>query len=529
MMYAAACKCLTPLERRLCQALKDDLYNDYSVLSLADGPAPVFQKDAAGNIPCVRLIGIEFSSLERCDAPRFLLIYSRSYHHIPTSPEIFTFIDVLDTLSGELRPLLKTCCISGHLVAASFDFNLKLIACVAASESLVHELALAPPSRHEANASAFPTSIDPTPSAYWLQQSTTVEPIDMNPAEKTRQLLEAEVDRLEQLPAAALSDVSPPPYDASDAEASEVSSGSLKPPPSNTSRLTVDVGDLAAGVGALSRSASSQCGVRQQFDYRTFVWSFRNAASVSSPSLPPPTPPQPHAPPPMTLDDLQLEWYDDECIFSKTCHIVPVANAAPFILRLHQEEFISIGGRIEKLRRLASAKETRDAAKLLLPCLSLEQIFVDKLPPNRVIPYSNDSVADGIIASRVLFYQWFPSEFKLLVVSVLKSAKARSAYTSAMEEATSPAFVALTACVQLFRFDAAKKGRPSLVLLVSDAISIKWPNFAMQELSRREFAEFVSVSCATPRRGSFNQGGVSTPLSPAPVTPSSAATNAAIS
>lgn len=86
MMYAAACKSLTPLERRLCQSLKDDLYNDYSLLSLAAGPSPVFQTDSAGNIPCVRLIGIEFSSLDRCDPPRFLLIYSRSYHHVRTPP-----------------------------------------------------------------------------------------------------------------------------------------------------------------------------------------------------------------------------------------------------------------------------------------------------------------------------------------------------------------------------------------------------------------------------------------------------------
>jgi len=281
-----------------------------------------------------------------------------------------------------------------------------------------------------------------------------------------------------------------------------------------------------ANVGGLSRSGSSQCGIRQQFDYRTFVWSFRNAAST-----PHTNPLQPHGPSPMTLDDLQLEWYDDESIFSKTCNIVPVANAAPFILRLHQEEFVSIGGRVEKLRHLASEKERRDACKLRLPCLSLDQIFVDKLPPNRVIPFCSDTVADGIIASRVLFYHWFPAEFKLLVVSVLKSAKARAAYTSAMEETITPAFVALTACVQLFRFDAAKKGRAALVQLLSDAISIKWPNFAMQEHSRREFAEFVSVSCATPRPrgGSFNSGGVSTPLSPAPVTPSSAAASAAIS
>jgi len=74
------------------------------------------------------------------------------------------------------------------------------------------------------------------------------------------------------------------------------------------------------------------------------------------------------------------------------------------------------------------------------------------------------------------------------------------------------------------------QGRPALVLLLSDVISIKWPNAAMQEKSRRELARHMSAAAAaaaaaadtTPRNGfsrQFSSGSVgggsySSPLSP---------------
>lgn len=204
-----------------------------------------------------------------------------------------------------------------------------------------------------------------------------------------------------------------------------------------------------------------------------------------------------------------------------------MTNAAPILLRLRQEEFVVVGGR-DKLRRLASDKELRESPRLLLPTLILDQIFVDKPPPNRVLPFANDAAPDGVLASRVLFYQWFPCDFQLLVVSVLKSVKAHEAYDSAMRDTQHPKFVALSATVRLFRLEnSLKKGRPTLVELLSDKISIKWPNQAMQERSKVAFAHAVSSSAASMKLKRFGSDGTSTPLSPGPPTPSSVASNTA--
>lgn len=220
--------------------------------------------------------------------------------------------------------------------------------------------------------------------------------------------------------------------------------------------------------------------------------------------------------------------YDDESVFSKTCNIIPMTNAAPILLRLRQEEFVVVGGR-EKLRRLATDKELRESPRLLLPTLILDQIFVDKPPPNRVLPFASDAAPDGVLASRVLFYQWFPCDFQLLVVSVLKSVKAHQAYDSAMRDTQNPKFVAVSAIVRLFRLEhSLKKGRPTLVELLSDKISIKWPNQAMQERSRAAFAHAVCSSAASMKLKRFGSDGTPTPLSPGPPTPSSVASTTAI-
>jgi hypothetical protein len=210
------------------------------------------------------------------------------------------------------------------------------------------------------------------------------------------------------------------------------------------------------------------------------------------------------------------------------------------LLRLRQEEFVITSGRIEKPKRLSTEKEARECMKLRLSSLVFDQVFVDKPPPNRVLPYVCDAAPEGIIASRVLYYQWFPCDLQLLVVSVLKAFKSNDAYDKAMLDSQTPAFVSLIASVRLFRVDATtKKGRPALVVLVSDVISIKWPNLAMQERSRRALAQHMSstaaaASAATPRSGfsrQFSAGSVggdsySSPLSPDPHSPSPFASNA---
>jgi hypothetical protein len=73
------------------------------------------------------------------------------------------------------------------------------------------------------------------------------------------------------------------------------------------SSLFVNVDDLATftpatEASALSRSSSGKFGVRQHFDYRTFVWSFRNSVAADSA-------PDSHSAPSSDVDDLQLEWY----------------------------------------------------------------------------------------------------------------------------------------------------------------------------------------------------------------------------
>jgi hypothetical protein len=114
----------------------------------------------------------------------------------------------------------------------------------------------------------------------------------------------------------------------------------------------------------------------------------------------------------------------------------------------------------------------------------------------------------------------FPSECQLLVISVLKSEKAHRAYDNAMREMHTPGFVPLAAVVRLFRLDSSvKKGRPTLELLLSDVISMKWPNLAMQQQSKRDIT--LQASAATPRRASSSDTFTPTPLSPGPPTPAS--------
>jgi hypothetical protein len=517
MAYSSSSKFLSDTERRLCRALKDEVYSHYSVLSLSHVPSPVFPPDSHGNAPCIRLIGIEFSSLptKRLEPPRFLLIYSRSYHHILDSPENFTFIDVYDTGAATLHCLLRTCCISGHLVSASIDFNLKLIACIAASESLSAGSDFAP-SLSGSNSVAAESS-----AAYWSHQSSAVS--TANPTNNSSEALNTVLSSVD--------DGAFPESSAAGARTASTTAGPQRESKATCSSLRVNVDGLSATMPVLddlilSRNDSALStgilGFRQQFDYRTFIWTFKNAGVAAS---------APHAASSHSLssdvDDLQLEWYDDESLFSKTCNIIPLTNAAPILLRLRQEEFVLVSGR-EKLRRLATEKEMRECPRLCLPSLMLDQIFVDKPPPNRVLPYSGDAAPDGVLASRVLFYQWFPSDFQLLVVSVLKSAKAHDVYDKAMKDNQNPKFVAIQAIVRLFRLDTSlKKGRPALIELLADKISIKWPNLAMQERSRRDLAQHVSISTAGMKKRSFSSDSASTPLTPGPPTPSSFASSAA--
>lgn len=476
MLYASSSQNLTHTERRLCTVLKDELYSNFSVLSLSPSRRPTFPPDSAGNLPCVKLIGTEFSCLRRPEPPRLLLIYSRTYPRSPDSPETLTFIDVYDTITHKLEALLKTNCISGSILSASIDFNLKVFACVAASGG--------PRTRDVPMFSKESASGCNSSAAYWTYQSVSASAIV-------------------QTSLAHCVDTSP-------------SHGDNK-----SDNLRVDVSNLPPSAcdfansdeASLARSESGRNHAWQYLDYRTFVWSFRNLDSKASPA---------HISPLGNSDDLQLEWYDDECIFVKSCNIVTVENSAPILLRLRQENFVQcgkLGSRVEKLLRLATDKETRECVRVSVPTLLLDQLFLDKPPPNRVLPCPLDSAPDGVIASRVLFYQWFPSEFQLLVVSVLKSEKAYRAYDAAMREMQTPEFVSLAAIVRLFRFEASsKKGRPVLEQLLSDVISIEWPNFAMQELSKRALAHHAAAVAAAPSRSASSDGSF-TPLSPGPSTP----------
>jgi hypothetical protein len=289
MVYAAAANSLTDLERRLCVALKEEVYAHYSVLFASHVPLPVFPPDSLGNVPCVRLIGIEFSSLpnKRLEPPRFLLLYSRSYHHLPNSPENFTYIDVYDSVSGDLQCLFRTCCITGHIVSASIDFNLKLVACIAASESISGEPDT-PPSQDIASAFSGGSS-----SAYWSLQSSTVASAA------------AHVDSTSLYPVAAenVRDFGAVPTSFGDnSTAQETVHGHRKP----ESSLRINVDDIgtftpATEASGLSRSSSGKFAIRQHFDYRTFVWSFRNSVADSAPDS--------HSAPASDVDDLQLEWY----------------------------------------------------------------------------------------------------------------------------------------------------------------------------------------------------------------------------
>jgi hypothetical protein len=510
MAYAATSTVLTDLERRLCHHLKDELYCNFSVLSLSAGPLPIFPRDSAGNIPCVKLIGVEFSSLKRLDTPRFLLIYSRSYLHIPDSPEMFTFIDVYDTVSCRLEPLLKTCCIAGTLVSASIDFSLKVLVCVVASEGLreiddvVHS--------QESISSADNASLSSSAAAsalYWLDQSTAAAKIlSPHPEDGAASGPAAAAEHLDG--DAALSNDS----NSNSATSSELARGASLKVDVSSNLPPTSAWHAAAGNINQIRSDSCRLSAVEQFDYRCFVWTFRNIESKASPLTPTG---EDQSPFPLS-DDLQLEWYDEECMFPKTCNIISIENVAPILLRFRQEEFVQvgkIGNRVEKLFRTATEKDMRECVRLSLPALMLDQVFVDKPPPNRVLPCSIDLAPDGVIATRVLFYKWFPCECQLLVVSVLKSEKAHRAYDRAMREFQTPEFVPLAAIVRLFRLDVSvKKGRPALEQLLADVISIKWPNLAMQQRSRHEIAQVASPMPLS------RSGSGQTPLSQGPETPS---------
>jgi hypothetical protein len=263
---------------------------------------------------------------------------------------------------------------------------------------------------------------------------------------------------------------------------------------------------IAVHPAVSARGKSCRFGIRQQLDYRTFIWSYK-AFSSTLPSVTQPPESSPALNPPH--EDLQLEWFDGESLLPKTVHLVPLSNAAPILIRALHEEFVITSSR-EKLRRLASDKEMRECPRTRLFSLIVDQVHLDKPAPNRVLPYSCESAPDGVIASRVLFYQFFPSDFQLLVVSILpKSSKALDAYNNSMNEAQPAAFVSLIALVRLLRVES-KKGRPVFVELLADVISIKWPNISMQERSRRLFFNHVQASSAS-KSGLSSSPDASTP------------------
>jgi hypothetical protein len=371
MTYASLSKSLSDIERRLCVHLKGELYCNFSVLSLSPGALPVFPTDSAGNIPCVRLIGMEFSSLKRLDHPRILLIYCRSYLHIHDSSENFTFIDVYDTVSCKVEPLLKTCSITGFILSASIDFNLKVLVCVAASECSIGVNDVMPSQESGSNDNHVALSADAS-AAYWLHQSAAVAAVVQSNSECSVENATNTQEQQQQ------QQQQPDQNDTDLSQAKSFHHPSLRVDVTNSSH-----GAVGSEKPTLGQSSPARYPTYQHLDYRTFVWSFRNVESKAISPLQAFDTHSPYA----GSDNLQLEWYDDECLFPKTCNVVAIENAAPILLRFRQEEFVQVGkvgSRVEKLLRVASDKEIRESVRLSLPSLLLDQLFLDKPPPNRV-------------------------------------------------------------------------------------------------------------------------------------------------